>query len=72
MRESGSSAACRAFAFMLKQLFFAQPNMFRCDFHQFIIINEFQRLFQAHANRWRQQDVFISAGRTDVRQLLAF
>ena len=69
IRGSGGGAARRALAFMLQQQFLAQPNVVRCDFHQFIIVNEFQRLFQAHANRRRELDIFIRASCTNVGQL---
>ena len=49
----------------------AHADRLRRDLHQLIVIDEFQRLFQAHLHRGRQQHVFVAAGGTDVGQLLA-
>ena len=56
---------------MLQQQFLAQPDMVGCDLDQFVVVNKFQRLFQAHADGRAEHNVFISTGGTDVGQLLA-
>ena len=55
---------------MFLQVLLAQPDVVRRYFHQFVVIDEFQRLFQAHADRRGEQDVLVGTGGADVGQLL--
>ena len=48
----------------------AQADAFRRDLDEFIIFDELECLFERHADRRRELDVFVLAGGTDIRQLL--
>ena len=39
-------------ALAVVQDFFAQADMFRRDFDEFVVVNEFQREFQRHVLYW--------------------
>ena len=43
--------------------------MFGGHFDQLIIIDKFHCLLEIELDRWRQKDVFVAAGGTDVGQL---
>ena len=55
---------------MLLQELLANTDGARCHFNQFIFIDEVQCLFQRILDWWRQDDVFIGTGSTDVSELL--
>ena len=49
----------------------AQTDRLRCHFHQFVVLDIGQRLFQCHADRRGQAHGLVLAGSADVGQLLA-
>ena len=57
---------------MFKQVLLAQAYMVRGDLYQFIIVNKFQCLLETHANRRGEHNILISAGSTNIVELLAF
>src|SRR5690606_4054384 len=68
--EPKKSGASGALALALGEQLLAQANAFRRDFHQLVVFDEVQGLFQRHADRRRQDDVLIAAGGANVGQLL--
>ena len=55
---------------MLLKEAFADTDSFRSHFNEFIVVDEFQRIFERHAHRLSQNDVFVSAGRPNIGELL--
>ena len=57
---------------MFQQELLAQAYMMRGYFNQFIIVNKFQCLFQAHADWRAEHNIFVSSGGAHVCELFAF
>src|SRR5690606_20463876 len=60
-----------ALALVLRQELLAQPNRGRRDLDELVVVDELERLLEGEADRRRQDDVLVRAGRADVRELLA-
>nr|GEU28058.1 hypothetical protein [Tanacetum cinerariifolium] len=58
-------------ALVLFQVALAQTDRFRGDFHQFVVVDEFDSVFQRHLDRRHQAHGFVGTRRTHVGQLLA-
>ena len=57
---------------VLRQVAFAQANILRRDLDQFIVIDEVQRLLQAHKDRRREAHGDIGSRGADIGLLLLF
>ena len=65
----GSTTGALSFGFA--QQFLSNPNGTGCNLHQFVVVNEFECVFQRGVDGRSQQDIFIAAGGTDIGQLFA-
>ena len=57
---------------MFLEEFLAQANGLGGNFHQFVVVNEFQRLLQGHTNRRCKNNILIGTCRTNISQLFRF
>src|SRR6476469_952690 len=71
-RNASGGFAARALALVFLQKPLADADRLRRDLDKLVVGDELDRIFERQADRRRQQDRIVLAGRADVGQLLAF
>lgn len=59
-------------AFVFVEIFLAETNTLRCDFHVFVALDVFDTAFEGHFYDWCERERFVSSRCSHVGELFIF